>query len=102
MKSDGSEIKLEIQKTLISIHEMTLKIKNELDTINGLINKDGQLYAAVVDANKTLTTTAKTMDINVENILSNDDSENELQFNLGNMLSAASLQEKISACLNKM
>lgn len=72
-----------------------------MDIINDLIKKNGQLHIAVIDANKTLTTIAQNMDINVKNILSNDENESELQFNLNN-LSSSAFKEKLLACLNNM
>ncbi|KAK9301246.1 hypothetical protein QLX08_006327 [Tetragonisca angustula] len=96
------DIKIEIQKTLMSIKDITLKIKNELNIINELAKKDGQLHTAVIDASKTLTTVAKDMDIDVENVLSNNEGENESQFNVRNILSSAAFQEKILTCLNNM
>ncbi|KAG6798294.1 hypothetical protein HZU73_06448 [Apis mellifera caucasica] len=95
------DIKIEIQKTLISINNTTLKIKNELDIINDLVKKNGQLHIAVIDANKTLTTIAQNMDININNILNNDESESELQFNLNN-LSSAAFKEKLLEYSNNM
>lgn len=76
--------------------------KNELNIINDLLKKNGQLHTAVIDANKTLTVVAQDMGINVENILSNEKSENESQFNLRDIISSAAFQEKILACLNNM
>ncbi|XP_033357240.1 uncharacterized protein LOC117237415 [Bombus vosnesenskii] len=102
MDSGDIDVKVEIQKTLISLNEITLKIKNELNIINDLVKKDGQLHTAVVDANKTLTVVAQDMGINVKNILSNEKSENESQFNLRDIISSAAFQEKILACLNNM
>lgn len=95
------DIKVEIQKTLISIKDMTLKIKNELNIINELAKKDGQLHKAVVDASETLSTVAKDMNIDVENVLNNE-AENESQFSVRDILSSAAFQEKILTCLNKM
>ncbi|KAK1125689.1 hypothetical protein K0M31_005238 [Melipona bicolor] len=95
------DIKIEIQKTLMSIKDITLKIKNELNIINELAKKDGQLHKAVVDASETLSTVAKDMNIDVKNVLNNE-AENESQFNVRDILSSAAFQEKILTCLNKM
>ncbi|KOX79839.1 hypothetical protein WN51_11450 [Melipona quadrifasciata] len=95
------DIKIEIQKTLMSIKDITLKIKNELNIINELAKRDGQLHKAVVDASETLSTVAKDMNIDVENVLNNE-AENESQFNVRDILSSAAFQEKILTCLNKM
>ncbi|XP_017761437.1 PREDICTED: uncharacterized protein LOC108551700 [Eufriesea mexicana] len=96
------DIKIEIQKTLFSINGMTSKIKNELNVINDLVKKNGQLHTAVVDANEILTTVAKNMDIDVKNVLSDNENGNTLQFNLRNAVSSADFQEKILTCLNNM
>ncbi|CAK9814687.1 hypothetical protein ANTPLA_LOCUS8301 [Anthophora plagiata] len=99
---DYTEIKIEIQKTLISINNVSMKIKNELDTIKELVKTHGQLHTAMFDAKEILTTVALKMNINVDDILQNVDNENELEVNLKNVLSAADFQEKILTCLNKM
>lgn len=66
------------------------------------MKKDGQLHISVVDANKTLITVAKDMDIDVENVLNNNEDENESEFNVRDILSSAVFQEKILTCLNNM
>ena len=107
MKPDertGSDVKVEIQRTLRSINQLTLKIKNELGVINELLKENGQLHTAVINANKTLTTVAQTMDVDVENVLSNNEEEDNLtnlkQTNLKNPLSSVAFQQRIIACLS--
>ena len=106
MKSDEndkeSDVKVEIQKTLMSINQLTLKIKNELGEINELIRENGQLHTAVINANKTLTTVAETMHVDVKNVLSNNEEGDNLPTNLKNPLSSAAFQERIIACLSNI
>lgn len=102
MKPDertGSDVKVEIQRTLMSINQLTLKIKNELGVINELLKENGQLHTAVINANKTLTTVAQTMDVDVENVLSNNEEEDNLT-NIKNPLFSVAFQERIIACLS--
>lgn len=76
--------------------------KNELGVINELIKENGQLHTAVINANKTLTAVAQTMDVDVENVLSNNEEEDNLQTNLKNPLSSAAFQKRIIACLSNI
>ncbi|KZC06970.1 PREDICTED: uncharacterized protein LOC107195241 [Dufourea novaeangliae] len=98
----GTDITVEIHQTLLSINRLTLKIKNELGVINELIKENGQLSAAVTNANETLTAAAEGMGINVEDVLHNNEEENEFQVDLKSCLSSAEFQKKITACLNNM
>lgn len=98
----STNVKIEIKKTLISINGTARKIKNELDTINGLIGKNGQFHTAVTNANETLITTAQNMNINLESILNNDQVTDETMSDLRNVLSASIFQEKILKCLNNI
>ncbi|CAL7940460.1 unnamed protein product [Xylocopa violacea] len=92
----------EIQITLIAISEISLKIKNELNLLNSLLQKDGPLQTAVINAIAKLIAVAQKLNIDVEDILSNNESENKLQSNFRSIMSSVSLQEKLSNCLNNM
>lgn len=101
-ENSNSNVKIEIKKTLISINDTARKIKNELDTINGLIGKSGQFDTAITNANKTLITAAENMNINLESILNDNQVNNETTSDLRNVLSASTFQEKILQCLNNI
>ncbi|XP_076752751.1 uncharacterized protein LOC143424516 [Xylocopa sonorina] len=92
----------EIRKTLLAISEVSLKIKNELNLLNNLLQQDGPLQTAVINVVAKLTAVAQRLKINVEDILSNNENENKLQSNFRSIVSSACLQEKLSKCLNNM
>ncbi|XP_029048849.1 uncharacterized protein LOC114878802 [Osmia bicornis bicornis] len=94
-------IKAEIRKTLLSINDTTHKIKSELDAINVLTKKNGQLHIGVTHANEVLTKVAKDMNISkIENLLNDDEEDNEALPHFGNVFSSSAFQEKILQCLN--
>ncbi|XP_034176416.1 uncharacterized protein LOC117602467 [Osmia lignaria lignaria] len=94
-------IKAEIQKTLLSINDTTNKIKSELNAINVLTKKNGQLHIAVTEANEILIKVAKDMNISkIENFLNDDKEDNEAVLHFGNVFSSSAFQEKILQCLN--
>ncbi|XP_076647886.1 uncharacterized protein LOC143356248 [Halictus rubicundus] len=101
MKSDDKDldVKIEIQKTLFSIKQLTSNIKDELGVINGFVK---QLGITVDSANKTLTTIAEDMGLNVEESESNGTEVNEFHLDLTNSQNSAELQEKIMAYLNNV
>ena len=97
----ATAIKAEIQKTLLSINDTTHQIKSELDAINVLTKKNGQLHIAVNNANEILTKVAKDMNISkIENLLNDDEEDNEALPHFGNVFSSSAFQEKILQCLN--
>ncbi|XP_076291841.1 uncharacterized protein LOC143214534 [Lasioglossum baleicum] len=100
MKSDDADahVKIEIQKTLFSIKQLTSNIKNELGVINEFVK---QLGITVDSTNKTLTSVAVDMGLHVEEDASNG-TDNEFHLNLRNSQNSAELQEKITAYLNNV
>ncbi|XP_078047300.1 uncharacterized protein LOC144475357 [Augochlora pura] len=92
-------IKIEIQKTLFSIQQLTSNIKDELGSINEFVNELGVTVDTTIE---NLTTVAKDMGINVEEVLSDGNEDNESLSNLRNLQNSKELQEKIMAYLDNM
>lgn len=102
MKSD-KDIELEIQKTLMSIYELTLNINNELEVINSYTKKDGNLRTAVLGANEKLTAAAINAKIDVTKILpdnQNENQNNESRYDLVNGRLTEIFHRKIMSVLN--
>ncbi|XP_017888325.1 uncharacterized protein LOC108629891 [Ceratina calcarata] len=101
---DESNMKVEIQKALISIYNLTSNIKSELEMINDYTRRDGQLRTAVLQANETLSTVARDANIDVKSVLCDDDNDDddETQSDSRNSLSSAMFQQNILALLNDM
>lgn len=75
--------------------------KNELDAINILTKKNGQLHIAVTDANKVLIKVVKDMKMSkIEDLLKDDNEDNEVVSHFENVLSSSAFEEKIVQCLN--
>ncbi|XP_076375247.1 uncharacterized protein LOC117229725 [Megalopta genalis] len=97
-EDEDLHIKIEIQKTLFTIQQLTSNIKNELGVINEFVN---QLGITVDNTIEKMTTVAEDMGINVE-VLCNGNEENESLLNLRNLQNSTELQEKIMAYLDNM
>lgn len=77
-----ANVDIKIQNTLISINDITQKIKKELDMINELVKESGQLHIAVEAANQTLSKKVQEMGMNVGQIISESKEKNGLESNL--------------------
>lgn len=95
---DDARVKIEIQKTLFSIRQLTLNIKDELRSINEFIQ---QLGTTVDSTNETLTTVVQELggSSRIEEAASNE-TDNEFHLNSQNSQNYADFQEKIAAYLN--
>lgn len=106
-EKNESNLKIEIQKTLISIYNLTSNIKSELEVIKDYTRKDGQLRTAILEANETLTAVAQDANIDIKRILNsnkddNENEESESQPNLRSILTPIEYEEKILSLLNDM
>ncbi|KAG7198714.1 hypothetical protein KM043_001705 [Ampulex compressa] len=101
MESDESsttEVTVELQKMLICINNVALKIRRELSIINELVKENGQLFMAVEGANQSLSTVATGMGINLSTLT---ESEKGLQLNLPEPLTSMSVTEQILSCIDE-
>ncbi|KAL6259840.1 hypothetical protein P5V15_009750 [Pogonomyrmex californicus] len=64
-----ADINSGIQRTLISINDITLKIKKELNMIDVLVKENGLLQTVVGTANETLSKKVHEMGMNVAEII---------------------------------
>ncbi|XP_011707552.1 PREDICTED: uncharacterized protein LOC105462560 [Wasmannia auropunctata] len=72
MKSDResqTDVEIKIQRTLISINDVSLKIKKELERIDELTKENGQLRTVVNAANQTLARKVEEMGMNVAEVI---------------------------------
>ncbi|XP_012282877.1 uncharacterized protein LOC105701043 [Orussus abietinus] len=74
----NSDIKTEIQSTLVDIYDLGLKIQREFNEINEIVREKGVLDVAVSNACDTLSTTAEKMGLDIANIIQKDDSTSGL------------------------
>lgn len=82
------DIRIRVQRALISVHDVTLKIKRELGIIKTLVEENGQLHTAVNMANETLSEMVQKMGINMEEIISESERNARLESNLDSITSA--------------
>ncbi|KYN00157.1 PREDICTED: uncharacterized protein LOC108776142 [Cyphomyrmex costatus] len=78
-ESDTSpSIEIQIQNTLISIDNMSRKIKKELNIIKELVKENGHLCTVVSTTNETLSMQVQNMGMNVTEII-NESKRNRLE-----------------------
>ncbi|XP_018371486.1 PREDICTED: uncharacterized protein LOC108766594 [Trachymyrmex cornetzi] len=81
MESDNTSpsVETQIQKTLISIYGVSLKIKKELEVIKELTKENGHLRTIVNAANQTLSEKVQKMGVNVVNIIHESKHNNRIR-----------------------
>lgn len=78
--AENSEIQIEIQKTLISINDITMKINGEMKMINETIKENGQYDAALTETKEKLMRHAQDLGLDVNDILSKVVNQTTVQF----------------------
>ncbi|XP_071636823.1 uncharacterized protein [Temnothorax longispinosus] len=76
MRSDRdseTDVGITIQRTLISINDVSLKIKKELELIKEFVKENGHLHAVVNTANQALAMQAQEMGMNIEEIITDSE-----------------------------
>ncbi|EGI68947.1 PREDICTED: uncharacterized protein LOC105154990 [Acromyrmex echinatior] len=97
METDNtnSSVEIQIQKTLISIHGVSLKIKKELEMIKELTKENGHLRTVVNAANQTLSKKVQKMGVNVAEIIHESERNNRLESDLLNSSTSTNVTEKL-------
>ncbi|KAL0118096.1 hypothetical protein PUN28_009043 [Cardiocondyla obscurior] len=98
MRSDAdldTDIEIRVQKTLLSINDISLKIKKELRMIEELVKENGHLHTVVDVANQKLSKKAQDMDMNVANIINESKRDDRLQLNLLDDVTSTTTTEKL-------
>lgn len=91
MKSDResqTDVEIKIQRTLISINDVSLKIKKELERIDELTKENGQLRTVVNAANQTLARKVEEMGMNVAEVIAEsepNERNDRLELNLAEL-----------------
>ncbi|KAH0953067.1 hypothetical protein HN011_002299 [Eciton burchellii] len=84
---------MKIQDKLISINDVTLKIRKELELIEELVKENGQLRTTIDTANETLSGKVSEMGLDVAKIVS--ESRGKLESDLLSSITAAAITEKL-------
>ncbi|KYQ59673.1 hypothetical protein ALC60_01339 [Trachymyrmex zeteki] len=94
-------IEIQIQKTLISIDDVSLKIKKELEVIKELTEENGHLRTVINATNQTLSKKVQKIGVNVVEIIrENKRNLNNLESNLLDSITSTNVTEKLDQ-LNK-
>lgn len=77
-----TDVGMGIQETLVSINDITLSIKKELELIGELLKENGHLFKEVDTANQILSKKVQEMGMNVPDIIKESKHKNRLETNL--------------------
>ncbi|TGZ52762.1 Uncharacterized protein DBV15_02482 [Temnothorax longispinosus] len=97
MRSDRdseTDVGITIQRTLISINDVSLKIKKELELIKEFVKENGHLHAVVNTANQALAMQAQEMGMNIEEIITDSERNDRLEPNLLGSITSTTVTEK--------
>ncbi|KMQ93997.1 hybrid sensor and regulator protein [Lasius niger] len=96
------EIDVRITETLVSINDVTLKIKKELEIIEGFVKENGHLHTVVGTANEILSKKAQEMGLNVADIINESEhkSRSEFEANLLDPMTSTIVTEKLELMNN--
>ncbi|XP_018050130.1 PREDICTED: uncharacterized protein LOC108688395 isoform X1 [Atta colombica] len=89
-------VEIQIQKILISIHGVSLKIKKELEMIKELTKENGHLGTVINTANQTLSKKVKKMGMNVTEIIHESERNNRLESDLLNSSTSMNVMKELS------
>ncbi|XP_032663107.1 uncharacterized protein LOC116840455 [Odontomachus brunneus] len=89
------DVDVKIQKTLVAINDITLKIKKELELIEELVKENGHLHTAVNTANETLSRKVEKMGINLEQIMNKIKDGERLELDLLGTITSSQITESL-------
>ncbi|XP_011876556.1 PREDICTED: uncharacterized protein LOC105566828 [Vollenhovia emeryi] len=98
MRSDVEpeiDVKKNIQQTLFSIRDVTLKITKELDMIGEIVKDNGDLQVVVAAANRALAEKTKELHLNMLEIINESEREDRVAPDLLNSTTFALVMEKL-------
>ncbi|KAL6438545.1 hypothetical protein ACFW04_004545 [Cataglyphis niger] len=95
-----TDIGMRIQETLVSINDVTLKIKKELEIIEGLVKENGHLHTIVDTANHILSKKVQEMGMNVADIINESKHKNRLEANLLDPITSTIVAEQLEQMNN--
>lgn len=93
--SNEIDIGINVQQTLISINDVCLEIKKELEMINKLVRENGHLHTVVNTANQTLSEKVQEIGMNVAEIISKIERNDRLDLNLLGPITSSTVTEKL-------
>ncbi|XP_077259975.1 uncharacterized protein LOC143896200 [Temnothorax americanus] len=94
VRDSETDVGITIQRTLISINDVSLKIKKELELIKEFVKENGHLHAVVNAANQALAMQVQEMGMNIEKIISDSERNDRLEPNLLGSITSTTVTEK--------
>lgn len=95
-----TDVGTRIQETLVSINDVTLKIKQELEVIEGLVKENGHLHTVVGTANEILSKKVQEMGMNVADIMNESKRRSRLEANLLSSVTSTIVTEQLNKQMN--
>jgi len=90
-----TDIGIQIERTLKSINDVSLKIKKELEMIDELVKESGHLHTIVNIANQSLSKKVQEMGMNVAEIISESERNDRLESDLLDSITSTRVTENL-------